>query len=93
MRTVSTIALLGAVAGSLAQEVTGSLGNAAEYLHNPAGAAYQATLPANSPVQGSLVAVTNPNLGVDFAVSFSNLPKTGGPFRKCRRFCVFTSSR
>ncbi|KAI1330971.1 superoxide dismutase [Xylariaceae sp. FL0255] len=58
--------------------------------NNPAGASGVATLPNNafwtagsltSNIKGSVSAVTAANgTGVDFQVSFSNLPKEGGPF-------------
>ena len=84
MRVVRSLALAGVVITTAAQDVTGQLGDAAKNLNNPAGAAYQATLPTSGAVQGTVVAVTNKNQGVDFAVSFTNLPKEGGPFRKFR---------
>jgi Cu/Zn superoxide dismutase len=79
MRSFGSLALMGLVAAATAQE-TGQLGDATKNLDNPAGAAYQAVLPENGPIQGSVVAVTNENQGVDFAVNFKNLPKEGGPF-------------
>jgi hypothetical protein len=80
MKPQKTFALLGAIASATAQ--TGQLGNAGKNLENPAGAAYQATLPKDSPIQGSIIAITNQGQGVDFAVNFENLPTEGGPFRK-----------
>ncbi|TVY83979.1 Cell surface Cu-only superoxide dismutase [Lachnellula suecica] len=69
---------------------TGALGNATVVTNNPPGAVYLATLPTtefNNPsdprgnVKGSIVATASPNgIGVSFAVSFSNLPTSGGPF-------------
>jgi hypothetical protein len=72
--------------------VTGALGNATIVEDNPPGAIYVATLPEkeffnpNDPrgnVKGSVSATANPNgIGVSFQVTFSNLPTSGGPFRK-----------
>lgn len=70
--------------------VTGQLGNASVVTNNPPGVVYTATLPAkpffnpNNPlgnIKGGITAKSNPDgIGVVFQVSFSNLPKTGGPF-------------
>lgn len=72
--------------------VTGILGNASVVEDNPPGIVYTATLPTTEffnptdrrgNIQGSVVAVANPNgIGVAFQVHFKNLPTSGGPFRK-----------
>lgn len=94
MRTLSILSLLVAAAASLvtAQSVkTGDLGNATVVLNNPPGVVYSATLPETAfdkaafpnggNVKGSIAATANPDgIGVWFKVSFSNLPKEGGPF-------------
>lgn len=72
--------------------VTGTLGNATVVENNPPGPIYVATLPEkeffnpNDPrgnIKGSVSATANPDgIGVSFQVTFSNLPTSGGPFRK-----------
>jgi hypothetical protein len=72
--------------------VTGILGDATVVQNNPRGVVYTATLPTTEffnprdprgNVKGSVSATANPNgVGVSFHVSFSNLPTSGGPFRK-----------
>jgi hypothetical protein len=63
--------------------------------NNPPGVEYDAVTPPNAfttfaypnggNVKGSIKAVANDNgIGVKFEVSFSNLPPSGGPFRKSR---------
>lgn len=71
---------------------TGALGDAAVVKNNPLGVVYTATLPETrffkasglaGNVKGSVSAVANPDgVGVSFKVDFSNLPTSGGPFRK-----------
>lgn len=89
----ATTALLSLVsAQTTTVPVTGILGNASAVENNPIGVVYTATLPTtefNNPsdprgnVKGSVSAVANSNgIGVSFSVSFSNLPTSGGPFRK-----------
>ena len=51
--------------------------------NNPIGASYIAKLPSKegSALQGTLVATSSPDgKGINLAVSFSGLPKEGGPF-------------
>ncbi|KAL1892522.1 Cell surface superoxide dismutase [Cu-Zn] 4 [Sporothrix stenoceras] len=71
--------------------LTGSRGNATVTINNPSNVAYVATLPAaafdtaafpdGGNVKGRIWAQSRPDgIGVTFSVSFSNLPKTGGPF-------------
>ena len=51
--------------------------------NNPAGAAYMATLPESSttPIRGSVMGTSNNNgTGVEFIVSFINIPATNGPY-------------
>ncbi|RFU28771.1 hypothetical protein B7463_g7556, partial [Scytalidium lignicola] len=70
--------------------VTGQLGNATVVKNNPVGKMYMATLPTteffnpDNPrgnIKGSIIATAHPNgTGVDFQISFSNLPTSGGPF-------------
>lgn len=77
--------------------VTGILGNATVTEDNPPGPIYVATLPdteffdptdPRGNVKGSVSATANPNgIGVSFQVSFSNLPTSGGPFRKSPLGC------
>jgi hypothetical protein len=81
-----------AAAQSTTDPVTGILGNASVVENNPPGVVYTATLPEkqffnpNDPrgnIKGSVVAVANPNgIGVSFQINVSNLPTSGGPFRK-----------
>ncbi|KAI8964400.1 superoxide dismutase [Daldinia sp. FL1419] len=89
---VSSIISLSAVgaAGVLAQNnVTGQLGDATATTGNPIGKQAVATLPEqpfwkgslNGNVRGSVLAKSGVNgEGVDYEVSFSNLPQEGGPF-------------
>ncbi|KAI1481961.1 hypothetical protein K445DRAFT_320785 [Daldinia sp. EC12] len=90
---VSNIISLSAIGASsvLAQDnVTGKLGDAAVITGNPIGKTAVATLPEeafwkggslNGNVKGSVVAKSGPNgEGIDYEVSFSNLPQEGGPF-------------
>lgn len=69
------------------------LGNASAISDNPTGVSFIATLPDEAfdkaaypnggNVKGSVQAVSTPDgKGVMFHVSFSNLPPSGGPFRK-----------
>ncbi|KAI1775157.1 superoxide dismutase [Hypoxylon cercidicola] len=85
---IISISAIGA-SGVLAQNVTGQLGDAAEQTGNPAGLVAKAVLPENpfwtgpinGNVKGSVIATSGPGgVGVDYEVSFSNLPTTGGPF-------------
>ncbi|KAI1126107.1 superoxide dismutase [Nemania abortiva] len=74
----------------LAQNITGQLGDAIAVLDNPVGKQGIATLPdkpfftsgsVDGNVKGTVKATAGANgVGVDFEVSFSNLPKEGGPF-------------
>ncbi|KAI1076729.1 superoxide dismutase [Whalleya microplaca] len=90
---VSNIISLSAVGVSavLAQnDTTGKLGDATVVTNNPVGKAVVATLPEqpfftagslNGNVKGSVVAKSGPNgEGIDYEVSFSNIPTEGGPF-------------
>ncbi|KAI1470280.1 uncharacterized protein F4812DRAFT_416933 [Daldinia caldariorum] len=89
---VSNIISLSAIGASsvLAQNnATGKLGDAAAITGNPIGKTAIATLPEqpfwkgslNGNVQGSVVAKSGLNgEGVDYEISFSNLPQEGGPF-------------
>ncbi|KAJ2970432.1 hypothetical protein NUW58_g9699 [Xylaria curta] len=71
-------------------QTTGKLGDAVVVTNNPTGKAAVAALPdqpfftsgsLTSNVKGTVKASTGPNgTGVDFEVTFSNLPKEGGPF-------------
>lgn len=61
-------------------------------MNNPVGPVYTAVLPAveffnpsdpRGNVKGGISATAGPNgAGVAFTVNFSNLPVSGGPFRK-----------
>ena len=76
--------------------VTGAVGQGVQLADvvtgNPTGVTYVATLPAtpffksgslNGNVQGSISAKAGPGgQGVQYDVTFSNIPKEGGPFRK-----------
>ncbi len=84
---------LGFVAAQSAIEpVTGTLGTASVVENNPPSVVYTATLPTTEffnpadprgNVKGYVTAVASADgIGVDFTVSFSNLPTSGGPFRK-----------
>lgn len=84
--------LTGADAQTTTSPVTGILGNATVVEDNPPGPIYVATLPENEffnpddprgNIKGSVSATANPNgIGVSFQITFSNLPTSGGPFRK-----------
>ncbi|KAI4861299.1 superoxide dismutase [Hypoxylon rubiginosum] len=85
---IISISAIGA-SGVLAQNATGQLGDAAVQTGNPIGLAVKATLPEdpfwtgsiNGNVKGSLTATSGAGgVGVDYEVSFSNLPTEGGPF-------------
>lgn len=89
---VSLAVFLGLVTAQTTTEpVTGIQGNATVVENNPPGIVYTATLPEkefNNPadprgnIKGSIAAVAASNgIGVEFKVSFSNLPTSGGPFR------------
>lgn len=93
--TIIPVILTALVSGVVAQNgtdvlTTGQLGNATVVENNPLGQTYVATLPATSffnptdplgNIKGSVSAVANPNgIGVQFKVSFSNFPTSGGPF-------------
>ncbi|KAI1450451.1 superoxide dismutase [Annulohypoxylon stygium] len=91
MRVSNIIALFAVgTSGVLAQSnVTGQLGDAPPTTGNPAGKGAIATLPENAFWEGSLdgnvkgsVSATSGagGNGVDYSVSFSNLPTEGGPF-------------
>ncbi|KAH8815278.1 superoxide dismutase [Xylogone sp. PMI_703] len=95
MRLIAWIPALAAIclavpAGNTSGPGTGLLGNATVVNNNPIGKMYMATLPeveffdANDPrgnVKGSVIAIAHPNgTGIDFQVTFSNLPTSGGPF-------------
>ena len=67
------------------------LGNATVVVNNPPGVVYagklpdtanwKAAYPDGGNAKGSIAAVANPDgIGVLFKVTFSNLPKEGGPF-------------
>jgi hypothetical protein len=73
---------LSILSAATASFVTGQLGDAAENLNNPMGAAYYAALPASAGMEGSILASTDEGQGTNFAVNFANLPNEGGPFRK-----------
>ncbi|KAI1379448.1 superoxide dismutase [Hypoxylon crocopeplum] len=85
---IISISAIGA-SGVLAQNVTGQLGDATVTTGNPAGKGAIATLPQqsfwtgslNGNVQGYVSAKSGAGgVGVDYEVSFSNLPTEGGPF-------------
>ncbi|KAI2624818.1 superoxide dismutase [Xylaria nigripes] len=70
-------------------DATGKLGDAISVTNNPIGKSAIAELPKepftpgslDGNIKGSVKATTGPDgVGVDFEVSFSNLPKEGGPF-------------
>jgi hypothetical protein len=78
---VSIISLLAAATAVTAQSST--VTPAPEVTGNPIGAKYIGTLPkkAGSALAGSIEGSTAADgKGVKFAVSFSGLPETGGPF-------------
>lgn len=75
---------LSALSAAAADFVTGQLGDAAENLNNPMGAAYYAALPASAGIDGSILVSTDEGQGANFAVNFANLPNEGGPF--CKKF-------
>ncbi|KAI9754648.1 MAG: hypothetical protein M4579_004611 [Chaenotheca gracillima] len=66
-------------AQSSTSPVTGKLGDAQVVSTNPVGVTYVATLPGTS-VKGSVSGSSASGTGVDFTVSFSNFPTSGGPF-------------
>ena len=78
------------IAQSNSVPVTGTLGNASIVENNPPGVIYTATLPTTQffdpkdprgNVKGSVSATASPDgIGVQFQVTFSNLPTSGGPF-------------
>ena len=83
----ASLLLSASAIGALAQ----SSGSAPTVTSNPAGAAYVASLPASAfdkaaypaggNIVGKILAASAPGgSGVNFTVSFSNLPTTGGPF-------------
>jgi len=72
---------LSALSVAAADFVTGQLGDAAQNLDNPKGAAYYAALPSGTGIEGSILASTDDGLGANFEVNFANLPAVGGPFR------------
>ncbi|KAI5926108.1 superoxide dismutase [Camillea tinctor] len=87
---IISLAVVGA-AGALAQNTTtGELGDATVTTSNPVGLSVRATLPdepftpassLNGNVKGYVSAQAGANgVGVDYEVSFSNLPTEGGPF-------------
>ena len=76
-----------------AQDIeTGALGDAVVASNNPVGVIYTASLPikqafkpeeGRGSVKGVISATAGPNgLGVSYNITISNLPTTGGPFRK-----------
>ncbi|KAI1399339.1 superoxide dismutase [Hypoxylon fuscum] len=90
---VSNIISISAIStsGVFAQgnNATGQLGDAAATTGNPAGKSVIAVLPEqafytgslNGNVKGSVAATSGPDgVGVNYQVSFSNLPSEGGPF-------------
>ncbi|EEY18399.1 cytosolic Cu/Zn superoxide dismutase [Verticillium alfalfae VaMs.102] len=94
MRTQSVLSIImaAAIGRVAAQEepVTGELGDAPIVEGNPPGVVYEAVLPEDpffagvdieGNVKGSITAISAPDgVGVEFKVTFSNLPKEGGPF-------------
>ncbi|KAI0406065.1 superoxide dismutase [Xylaria palmicola] len=91
MRVSRILSLSAAGTCALAQnQTTGQLGDAVTVSNNPAGKQAVAVLPdepfftagtLSGNVKGSVKAATGPNgAGVDFEVTFSNLPAEGGPF-------------
>jgi len=90
--SVFAIALFGHItfAQTNTAPVTGTLGNATVVENNPPGVLYTATLPNSSffnpddprgNIKGSVSGISSPDgIGVDFQVTFSNLPTSGGPF-------------
>ena len=77
-----TLLSLSLISAAIADFSTGQLGDAAENLNNPPGAGYYASLPASGGPQGSILASADEGQGTVFEVKFSNLPSSGGPFRK-----------
>ncbi|KAH9998061.1 superoxide dismutase [Xylariaceae sp. FL0662B] len=87
---IISISAFGASAVLAQNGTTGQLGDATVVTNNPPGKAVVAKLPEqpffttgsiNGNVKGSVVAKSGPNgEGVDFEVSFSNIPTEGGPF-------------
>ncbi|KAJ8106884.1 hypothetical protein ONZ43_g6910 [Nemania bipapillata] len=91
MRLSNVLSLSTVGTSVLAQNnTTGKLGDAVTVTNNPVGKAAVAVLPENpfftsgslnGNVKGSVKATSGANgVGVDFEVSFSNLPTEGGPF-------------
>ncbi|KAI1369579.1 superoxide dismutase [Xylaria arbuscula] len=89
MRSSGLLMVLSLSAGVLAQNgTTGQLGDAVAVTNNPVGKQAIARLPKepfftsiDGNVKGSVKATTGAKgKGVDFEVTFSNLPKEGGPF-------------
>lgn len=96
MRVTATLVSALVAAGAQAQNTAlppqpPYQGDAPIVADNPAGVVYRASLPAEAftkalypqggNVKGAITAVSNPNgVGVLFKVTFSNLPKQGGPF-------------
>ncbi|KAI1503654.1 superoxide dismutase [Biscogniauxia marginata] len=90
LSNIISVSVIGA-AGALAQNATtGQLGDATVTTNNPVGKSVRATLPEepffktgsiNGNVKGYVSAKSGANgVGVDYEVSFSNLPTEGGPF-------------
>jgi hypothetical protein len=98
--TVFATTLLGLVnAQTTTEPVTGTLGNATVVENNPPNAVYTATLPETQffnpkdprgNVKGTVSATANANgIGITINVKFSNLPTSGGPFRKFSLLQIF----
>jgi hypothetical protein len=82
MKSISTtLRCLSASAAILFAARCQAVGFDATYTNNPPGTSYIASLPANSSIQGSIIAGTAQQNGTQFEVNFSNLPSQGGPFR------------
>jgi len=87
---VSALVAAGVKAQTTTAPITGTLGNATVVTNNPVGLVYTATLPTTEffnpadprgNVKGSITATSAPDgIGVQFQVSFSNFPTSGGPF-------------
>jgi len=96
MRFLNTIIALSGALLVAADIETGALGNATIVRNNPIGVVYKAVLPEKQfytakdergNVKGEISAVANPGgVGITYTVTFSNLPTSGGPFRKCSVF-------
>ncbi|KAI6081624.1 superoxide dismutase [Hypoxylon rubiginosum] len=87
--SIISVSAIGASSVLAQGNATGQLGDAAVQTGNPAGLTVKATLPEdpfwtgpiNGNVKGSLTATSGPGgVGIDYEVSFSNLPSEGGPF-------------